>query len=493
MKQKRSSIFLRVALMILTLVLTIITPSSKAWAQTIEVDNWAELKSALEDGHNVVLTGDPERTTDNEIITVDKVVTLDLHGHSISGGNKRGTIIYVATGGNLTVTDLTEAKNGQIYGAKNNYNIYIKGIGAVTLAAGIIIGPNGVYVAENGCFTMTGGTINTGGGTGVTLYESSSMTISGGTITGNDKGVYNLDDGDSSTASTLTVSGSPVISGNTEDVSLLYVYENNNIVPITIGGALTSQASIGISTDQDADDVKGKAFTSGLEGKGSADNFFLHSSVTDLAIVTIGSELGFAKKATLTANDAGEGKGKWCSYYNSSQKMRAPSGVTAYKAKVNDAKTGVTLTELFTNGGVIKEDQGVLLKADGDIVLITTDDDADGDYDDNELTGSDDDADQGANEGHCYVLSKVGDQFGFFLLQSGVQTKGHRAYLIVSSSGARGFLSFGGDDSATDIRDTKGSGTSVSSDVYTLDGRRLQGEPSKKGVYVRNGQKFIIK
>ena len=87
----------------------------------------------------------------------------------------------------------------------------------------------------------------------------------------------------------------------------------------------------------------------------------------------------------------------------------------------------------------------------------------------------------------------MGDQFGFFLLQSGVQTKGHRAYLIVSSSGARGFLSFGGDDSATDIRDTKGSGTSVSSDVYTLDGRRLQGEPSKKGVYVRNGQKFIIK
>ena len=271
------------------------------------------------------------------------------------------------------------------------------------------------------------------------------------------------------------------------------MYGNNNIVPIIIGGALTSQASIGISTDQDADDVKGKAFTSGLEGKGSADNFFLHSSVTDLAIVTIGSELGFAKKATLTANDAGEGKGKWCSYYNSSQKMRAPSGVTAYKAKVNDAKTGVTLTELFTDGGVIKEDQGVLLKADGDIVLTTTDDDADGDYDDNELTGSDDDADQGANEGHCYVLSKVGDQFGFFLLQSGVQTKGHRAYLIVSSSGARGFLSFGGDDSATDIRDTKGSGTPVSSAVYTLDGRRLQGEPSKKGVYVRNGQKFIIK
>lgn len=28
---------------------------------------------------------------------------------------------------------------------------------------------------------------------------------------------------------------------------------------------------------------------------------------------------------------------------------------------------------------------------------------------------------------------------------------------------------------------------------YSLDGRRLQGKPQKKGIYVRNGQKFIVK
>lgn len=32
-----------------------------------------------------------------------------------------------------------------------------------------------------------------------------------------------------------------------------------------------------------------------------------------------------------------------------------------------------------------------------------------------------------------------------------------------------------------------------SASVYTLDGRLLQGEPTQKGIYVRNGKKVIIK
>ena len=28
---------------------------------------------------------------------------------------------------------------------------------------------------------------------------------------------------------------------------------------------------------------------------------------------------------------------------------------------------------------------------------------------------------------------------------------------------------------------------------YTLDGRRLTGQPAQRGVYVRNGQKIVIK
>jgi hypothetical protein len=203
----------------------------------------------------------------------------------------------------------------------------------------------------------------------------------------------------------------------------------------------------------------------------------------------------------MATNDAGGTLGKWCSYYNFGPRhMRACSGVTAYKAKVNAAKTGVELTELFTDGGVINNGQGVLLKSDGDIVLMTTSADPDGDYTGNELTGANSDADQGSNTGKCYVLSKVDDKFGFFLLQSGVQTKAHKAYLIVepSSSGSRGFLSIGEDDNATGIVDANFKFASQESRIsnslqrddawYSLDGRRLTGAPARKGVYILNGK-----
>ena len=74
-----------------------------------------------------------------------------------------------------------------------------------------------------------------------------------------------------------------------------------------------------------------------------------------------------------------------------------------------------------------------------------------------------------------------------------MQTKAHKAYLIDDvSAGARGFLSISSGD-ATAIDNTKGADAVVSSTWYTLDGRRLQVKPKEKGVYVRGGQKFIVK
>ena len=489
-KPARTATMRRAAMMLAAVVMTLAAQTARA--QT-EVSTWAELKTELEAGGNVRLTGNPERTGNYDFIAVDKAATLDLNGHIISGGDKTISIIGVSTGGNLTITDLSETKNGKIYGARNTSNIEVSGTGAVTLAAGIIGGPSGIIIANSGSFTMTGGTINTENttsGIGVCINQSGSFTMTGGTITGNNEGVHFV-----SVTGTMTVSGNVTITGNTQDVSLLY--SNPQFVPFTIGGDLSPSSSIGIYTQQDAVAVSGKTFTSGLSGHGSADNFFLNTSAVyydDIEIVTIGGELGFAKATTLTVNDAGA-KGKWCSYYNDSKNMRAPSGVTAYKAKVNDAGTGVALTELFTNGGVICKGQGVLLKADGNIKLTEAAAFAnpDGDYTGNELTGADSDADQGANEGHIYVLSKVGDQFGFFLLQSGVQTKGHRAYLVYSgSSAARGYIGFDGDDGSTAIDAPEVAGDSDDSEIYDLMGRKVVGQP-KKGIYVKRGRKFIVK
>jgi hypothetical protein len=76
-----------------------------------------------------------------------------------------------------------------------------------------------------------------------------------------------------------------------------------------------------------------------------------------------------------------------------------------------------------------------------------------------------------------------------------------RAYFKIGEDGAmlaRRLTAFNidfGDDEATGIISVHDSGFTVNgSDVwYTLDGRKLDGKPSVKGVYVNNGRKVIIK
>ena len=48
-----------------------------------------------------------------------------------------------------------------------------------------------------------------------------------------------------------------------------------------------------------------------------------------------------------------------------------------------------------------------------------------------------------------------------------------------------------GDSETTSIRLIDADGTSATTGIYTLDGRRLQAEPTQRGVYIRNGKKMV--
>lgn len=418
--------------------------------------HWAHLKAACEAGGTVKLTTDVTRNAD-EAITVTGKVTLDLNGHKIDGNNKNSIIFIVNTGGDLTITDLSDDKDGEISGAHGSANIYITETGKVTLAAGTIGGTIvGVSINMSGSFTMNGGNIYTGNsitGFGVELLDNSSFTMNGGTITGNNTGVNIV-----SSSATMTVSGNVNISGNTSrNVNLIWDGSLNDnqggFTPIHIGGKLKPSARIGVCTDLDADNANSKAFTNGLkleqeEGAlGSVSNFFV-SGRSDLAIVANGNELGFAKGTALTVNDAGGSQNYWCSYYNSEKNMRVNSqDVTVYKAKLNGT-TSVTLTEVFSNTddyGVIGAGNAVLIHSkNGDVLNLTeTDDGANGDYNGNELHGTDSNADQEPGLNH-YVINKpdASSDFGFYKLEDGVELRAHEAYLIVepSSAASLGFL-----------------------------------------------------
>ena len=275
---------MRTATTLTVLMLIMMAFPTEAKAQT-PVSSWSELESAAEAAttttpKNIKLMDNITRDATEEVhkvITVTGKVTLDLNGYSINGNNMDENIFHVDYDGDLTITDLTEAKDGQIFGvqrATNTSTINIAGTGKVTLAAGTIGGPNiGVALGESGSFTMTGGT-----------------------ITGNSIGVNILSDGYLETPlPTMTVSGNVNISGNTRDVSL--AYEPYVFSPIHIGGKLHPNSRIGVSTGENASYAIGKTFTSGLSGNGSASNFFVNEPdvVWNIGILPNGNELCFAE------------------------------------------------------------------------------------------------------------------------------------------------------------------------------------------------------
>ena len=75
--------------------------------------------------------------------------------------------------------------------------------------------------------------------------------------------------------------------------------------------------------------------------------------------------------------------------------------------------------------------------------------------------------------------------------------KGFRGYFLMheAASSARAFRIDFGDGEATGIIPIRTEGSTAFSDnmTYDLQGRRINGQPTQKGVYIQNGKKVIIK
>jgi hypothetical protein len=97
--------------------------------------------------------------------------------------------------------------------------------------------------------------------------------------------------------------------------------------------------------------------------------------------------------------------------------------------------------------------------------------------------------------GTFYVMGKKEDDFGFYEYTAQYMPARKAYFTVPASSGARMFTMVFGDE--TGITDPtpdpspawEGSGCAW----YSLDGRRLNGQPVKSGVYVNNGRKVVIK
>lgn len=194
---------------------------------------------------------------------------------------------------------------------------------------------------------------------------------------------------------------------------------------------------------------------------------------------------GAAVTMNLTANAAGGAN--WMTFYNQNYSFTPDANTKVYKGAVSGGN--LVLTEVAD----ILAGNAVILKSTASpitLTLTTSPTTTSGDFSGNELKGG-----TTVESGYdAYTLSRGSGGTGTlgFYKFNGASLDGSKAHLeIAQSAGARGFIGFG-DNNTTAIEAPAISGIE-DGEVYDLTGRRINGQPTKKGIYVRNGQKFIVK
>lgn len=185
--------------LLLALVLTLSLTPISAFAADSTVSTETELESALKnaDCAEIKLGGNIETTGELE---VNRTVTLDLNGYTLSCSETDEDIIRVHSSGNLTVKD--SGTDGKIDGQNKNCGFNVKG-GTLTLDSGSIVnctddGDGGAVDVSNtgvtetptkyGKFVMNGGAITDckakDDGGAVDIGSGCTFIMNGGTISG---------------------------------------------------------------------------------------------------------------------------------------------------------------------------------------------------------------------------------------------------------------------------------------------------------------------
>ncbi len=97
-----------------------------------------------------------------------------------------------------------------------------------------------------------------------------------------------------------------------------------------------------------------------------------------------------------------------------------------------------------------------------------------------------------------FILYNGYNGVGFYPFNNDYTVGANKAYLqipttMVGSSGSANFLGIEFEEGLTGVDDFTSNDSEKFQNWYSLDGRKLQGKPTQKGVYVVNGHKIVIK
>lgn len=211
------------------------------------------------------------------------------------------------------------------------------------------------------------------------------------------------------------------------------------------------------------------------------------------------SEMQLLVKAATEKLTAKENDGLyWTTYYNGTKGYRIDDeNACAYTATYSEN----TLT-LHKLGKVIPANTAVIIVDEDNSISMNPSLAAGENNVSNDLKGVDvSTAKSALGTGTFYVLSKKGDDFGFFQY-TGTNMPAHKAYLLVDGGAAQGRgLTMVFDNETTSINEEFLAKTNDKAERrmkneeewFALDGRRLNGKPTTKGMYINNGRKVVIK
>lgn len=274
------------------------------------------------------------------------------------------------------------------------------------------------------------------------------------------------------------------------------------VIPATVehNGKNYSVTGMGENTFSHDDVLTSIEFPASI--KNIEDNAF--EDCSNLATVTLHSNPTIGEEAfpdnegltvtmTLPANPANGAY--WTTFYNGSYSFQADENTKVYKAKVNGSE--LTLHEV--EDGIVNRITAVILKSSVDHIVMTRTT-SDGEWSDNDLWGCNErtlcsDILTGSLAGGTiYVMGKPeGKEMGFYEY-TGEYMPANKAFIaLASSAGAplRG-LSFV-EEEVTNIEDMYHVQCTMYNDGwYTINGVKLEGEPTEKGVYLHNGHKYVV-
>ena len=228
---------------------------------------YATLQAAIDKaGRNATVT---MLADTRENVTIDKMMTLDLNGHTLNGGTEKGKPALTVTA-RVTVKDSSAAKTGTIMredtaansGVSSHYVIDVQGAGWLTFESGNVKNNSGTDSGKGASLVRVGDDsvdkypgLNIKGGTFtqdnfiVIKVDSGDLFLNGGTL--NSANSYAIEDWHRATIKGGTVNGTVAVwtysGGHNSDLTIKGGTVNGNVASVSYDKAEGKLAKVSIS------------------------------------------------------------------------------------------------------------------------------------------------------------------------------------------------------------------------------------------------------